>query len=59
MAVLVGVLVLAELFTTDTIVGFGLIIVGCALATGLFHARRQSVRPRRISGAELAEGDVS
>lgn len=58
-AVLMGVLVLGEPFTTGTLVGFGLIIVGCALATGLFHARRQSVRPRRISGAELAEGDVS
>jgi drug/metabolite transporter (DMT)-like permease len=58
-AVLLGVLVLREPFTGGTLVGFGLIILGCALATGVLHGRRQLARPRRISGAELAEGDVS
>jgi drug/metabolite transporter (DMT)-like permease len=58
-AVLLGVVVLHEPLTTGTLVGFGLIVLGCALATGLLRARRQSARPRRISSAELAEGDVS
>jgi drug/metabolite transporter (DMT)-like permease len=57
-AVLLGVLVLGEPLTPGTLAGFGLILLGCALATGVLHARRPA-RPRRIHGAELAEGDVS
>lgn len=36
-AVLLGVLILAEPLTLGTIVGFGLIVVGCALSTGVIR----------------------
>ncbi len=55
-AVLLGVLVLGEPLTVGTLVGFGLILVGCALATGLATPPRKSGEARRIPGAELAEG---
>ena len=58
-AVLLGVLVLGEPLTTGTLAGFGLILLGCALATGVLFAPRRLARARRIQGAELAKGDVS
>ena len=59
-AVLLGVVILSEPLTFGTIGGFALIIVGCALSTGLLlPGVRRASRPRRISSAELAEGDVS
>jgi drug/metabolite transporter (DMT)-like permease len=58
-AVLLGVLVLGEPVTPGTLAGFGLILLGCALATGALFAPRRLARARRIHGAELAKGDVS
>jgi drug/metabolite transporter (DMT)-like permease len=58
-AVLLGVLVLGEPLTFGTVLGFGLILVGCGLATGLAAFGTRAARTRRIHGAELAEGDVS
>jgi drug/metabolite transporter (DMT)-like permease len=58
-AVLLGALILSEPITPGTIAGFVLILIGCALATGLVRGPRGSGRPRRISGAELAEGEMS
>lgn len=60
-AVLLGVLILSEPLTAGTIAGCVLILIGCALATGLVAGLHRPPRPRqrRISGAELAEGEVS
>jgi drug/metabolite transporter (DMT)-like permease len=58
-AVVLGVVVLAEPLTVPTLAGFGLIVLGCALSTGILRLPQRSTRPRRISGAELAEGDLS
>jgi drug/metabolite transporter (DMT)-like permease len=58
-AVLLGVAILSEPLSVGTLAGFGLILIGCALATGLLGTPRRSASPRRISGAELAEGDLS
>jgi drug/metabolite transporter (DMT)-like permease len=58
-AVWLGVVVLSEPLRLGTLVGFALILLGCALSTGLLREPRRAARPRTISGAELAEGDVS
>ena len=58
-AVVLGAVVLAEPLTVGSILGLGLIVLGCALTTGLLRGPRRAARPRRISSAELAEGDVS
>jgi drug/metabolite transporter (DMT)-like permease len=58
-AVLLGAMVLSERLTLGSSLGFGLIILGCALTTGLLPGPRRAARARRIAGAELAEGDVS
>lgn len=56
-AVLLGVFILHEPLTRATLAGFALIVLGCALSTGLLHPPRKSGRQRRIpaAGAELAE----
>lgn len=58
-AVLLGVVILSEPLTPATIAGCVLILIGCALATGLLAGPQRTRRPRRIRGAELAEGEVS
>ena len=60
-AVLFGVLILSEPLTLGTIVGFALILIGCALATGLLHAPRRSRQAHRIASTspELVEGRSS
>lgn len=59
-AVLLGVVILSEPLTLGTVVGFGLILVGCALATGL-RVPRRSGQPHRIANnsSELVEGRSS
>jgi drug/metabolite transporter (DMT)-like permease len=60
-AVLLGVLILSEPLTVGTLLGFALIVFGCALATGVVRVPGRSPGPHRIAGssAELAEGRSS
>jgi drug/metabolite transporter (DMT)-like permease len=58
-AVVLGVLLLHEPLGLGTLVGFGLIVLGCALSTGLLRDPRASARARRIAAADLAEGRTS
>jgi drug/metabolite transporter (DMT)-like permease len=60
-AVLLGIVVLSEPLTPGTVLGFGLIVVGCGLATGVVRLPRRSRRAHRIAstGAELVEGRTS
>ncbi len=60
-AVLLGVIILGEPLTFGTMLGFALILAGCALATGLVRAPRRPGPAHRIAGtsAELVEGRSS
>jgi drug/metabolite transporter (DMT)-like permease len=46
-AVILGVVILSEPITLGTVVGFALIVVGCALATGV--AQLRAPRPTRVA----------
>jgi drug/metabolite transporter (DMT)-like permease len=48
-AVVLGVVILGEPLTPVTLVGFGLIVLGCALATGLLQRTRRGARPKELS----------
>jgi drug/metabolite transporter (DMT)-like permease len=60
-AVLLGVAILAEPLTAGTLIGFALILLGCALATGVLRLPRRPAQPHRIANTsgELAEGRSS
>jgi len=62
-AVLLGVLVLGEPLTLGTVLGFGLIVLGCVCATGLLRPPRRrrpdAAQPRKITAAQLAGRKVS
>jgi hypothetical protein len=51
-AALLGVLVLGEPLTWATLIGFVLIVFGCALATGVLSSLRARRRPRKMPGAD-------
>ena len=60
-AVLLGVLILSEPLTLGTILGFVLILIGCALATGVLRVPRRTRQAHRIASTspELVEGRMS
>jgi drug/metabolite transporter (DMT)-like permease len=60
-AVLLGVVVLSEPLRPSTLLGFGLILLGCALSTGLLRAASQTSQDRRMPrpGPDLAGGRSS
>ncbi len=57
-AVLLGVLLLGEPLTWATLVGFALIVLGCALTTGMLVSTRGPGRTRRIAGTGAAARKV-